>query len=168
MKLVIDIPDDLYTKLSKSTEDWACCYVEGWQKTVAQVIRNGKPYEATQGDSISREALKKAITDRLVNVTYSSDYADGLQDGYLNTINEIDNAPAVESYISPEVLKQFAKYVAEYVRPQGEFTDLEQKVIADAINYLLGAELLEENGYTEEVINALKSVLQKIGAEEHL
>ena len=51
-------------------------------------------------------------------------------------------------------------------RPQGEFTDLEQKVIADAINYLLGAELLEENGYTEEVIDALKSALQKLDAEE--
>ena len=45
MKLIIDIPDDLYTKLSKSTEDWACCYVEGWQKTIAQTIRNGIPYE---------------------------------------------------------------------------------------------------------------------------
>ena len=52
-------------------------------------------------------------------------------------------------------------------RPQDEFTDLERKVIADSINYLLGAELLEENGYREEVINALKSVLQKIGAEEN-
>lgn len=51
-------------------------------------------------------------------------------------------------------------------QPQGKFTDLEKEVTADAINYLLGAELLEENGYTEEVINALKSVLQKIGAEE--
>lgn len=51
-------------------------------------------------------------------------------------------------------------------QPQGEFTDLEKEVTADAINYLLGAELLEENGYTEEVINALKSVLQKLGAEE--
>lgn len=51
-------------------------------------------------------------------------------------------------------------------QPQGEFTDLEKEVTADAINYLLGAELLEENGYTEEVINALKSALQKLGAEE--
>jgi hypothetical protein len=52
-------------------------------------------------------------------------------------------------------------------RSQGEFTDLERKVTADAINYLLGAELLEENGYTEAVTNALKSALQKIGAEEN-
>jgi hypothetical protein len=47
------------------------------------------------------------------------------------------------------------------------FTDLDRKVIADSINYLLGAELLEENGYTEEVVNSLKSVLQKIGSEEN-
>ena len=53
-----------------------------------------------------------------------------------------------------------------YEETQRKFTDLEQEVTADAINYLLGAELLEENGYTEEVINALKSVLRKIGAEE--
>ena len=61
-------------------------------------------------------------------------------------------------------LQEFKSNLAE--RPQVEFTDLEQKVIADAINHLLDAELLEENGYTEEVINALNSVLQKIGAEE--
>ena len=37
-----------------------------------------------------------------------------------------------------------------------------------AIRWLPGLfrALLEENGYTEEVIKALKSVLQKIGAEE--
>ena len=49
-------------------------------------------------DLISREALKKAIIDRLVSVTYNSDYADGLQEGYLNTINEIDNAPAISPF----------------------------------------------------------------------
>ena len=59
------------------------------------------------------------------------------------------------------------EYYADKDRPKGEFTDLERKVIADSINYLLGAELLKENGYTETVINALKSVLQKIGAEEN-
>ena len=55
-------------------------------------VSNAKP----QGDLISREALKKAITNRLVSVTYNSDYTDGLQDGYLNAIEDIDNAPTVE------------------------------------------------------------------------
>ena len=62
--------------------------------------------------------------------------------------------------------KIIAKGIPYEEKSHIEFTDLEQNVIADAINYLLGAELLEENGYTEEVINALKSVLQKLGAEE--
>lgn len=56
----------------------------------------------------------------------------------------IDNAPTVEP-----------------------FTQLEKEEIADAINYLLDAELLEENGYTEEVINALKSALKKVGGTEN-
>ena len=51
--------------------------------------------ERPQGDLISRSALKKVLTNRLVNVTYRSDYADGLQDGYLDAIEDIDNAPAV-------------------------------------------------------------------------
>ena len=58
-------------------------------------------------------------------------------------IDLIDNAPTVEP-----------------------FTQLEKEEIADAITYLLDAELLEENGYTEEVINALKSALKKVGGAE--
>lgn len=46
------------------------------------------------------------------------------------------------------------------------FTQLEKEEIADAITYLLDAELLEENGYTEEVIKALKSALKKVGGAE--
>lgn len=45
MKLIIDIPNDLYEKISKSTENWAARYVEGWDITVARIIRNGTPYE---------------------------------------------------------------------------------------------------------------------------
>lgn len=80
-------------------------------------------------------------------------------------LDEVQNG----SIASNEILKAVRKGtpIEEVERPQGEFTDLERKVIADSINYLLCAELLEENGYTETVINALKSVLQKIGAEEN-
>ena len=87
-------------------------------------------------------------------------------------LRKIDNAPTVdlkdiyqEGHYDGH-LEGYTKAINEE-RPQGEFTDLERKVIADSINYLLGAELLKENGYTEEVVNALKSVLQKIGAEEN-
>ena len=76
--------------------------------------------------------------------------------------------PFIDNFGSPYMIFSKTWWDAEYKErePQGEFTDLEKELTADAINYLLGAELLEENGYTEEVINALKSVLQKIGAEE--
>lgn len=62
---------------------------------------------------------------------------------WLKMLLVIDNAPVVEP-----------------------FTQLEKKEIAAAIKYLLGAELLEENGYTEEVKNALRSALKKVGGQE--
>lgn len=43
-----------------------------------------------------------------------------------------------------------------------EFTDKELDGISDALEYLLGAELLEENGYTEDVIEALESAKEKV------
>jgi hypothetical protein len=95
----------------------------------------------------------------------------------------IDNAPTVEDRQSGRWIYHKADdcflpqmecsvcgatdILAENITPLMNFTDLERKVIADSINYLLGAELLEENGYTEEVVNSLKSVLQKIGSEEN-
>ena len=117
MKLIIDIDKEDYERLHWTTIGKTA--VDHSEK-LRKYILNGTPV-STDGDTISRSALKKAITDRLVSVTHSSDYADGLQDGYLNTINEIDNAPAVEPYISPEVLNQFAKYVAEHERPKGKW-----------------------------------------------
>lgn len=87
MKLIIDIDESLLNE----AKNGHICLGE-----FADAVMNGVSYEERpQGDLISREALKKAITNRLVSVTYSSDYTDGLQDGYLNTINEIDNAPTV-------------------------------------------------------------------------
>lgn len=43
-----------------------------------------------------------------------------------------------------------------------DFTDKELNEISDALGYLLGAELLEENGYTEDVIKALESAKEKV------
>ena len=68
--------------------------------------------EAKGGDLISREALKKKFDDYIkANPNISGVFELG------KVI--IDNAPSVEPYISPAVLKQFAKYVAEHERPQG-------------------------------------------------
>lgn len=130
----------------------------------------------------------KALREKI----YGDGYQDGHRDGYDKGYDDAqanNNGPQGE--IIKEIPKDFVydtetsefycyrnKYTGEEIhivkapktyileRPQGDFTDLEREVIADSINYLLGAELLEENGYTEEVVNALKSVLQKIGAEE--
>ena len=110
-------------------------------KELEKIIANGTPYNPT-GDLISREALIKWIDDSVSQYgnTYSTDMLNmwGLFKNYL-----INYAPTVEP-----------------------FTQLEKEEIADAITYLLDAELLEENGYTEEVIKALKSALKKIGGAE--
>lgn len=42
------------------------------------------------------------------------------------------------------------------------FTELELKEILGALNYLLGAELLPEYGYTEEIVGALHSARDKV------
>ena len=129
----------------------------------------------------------KALREKI----YGDGYQDGHRDGYDKGYDDAQANNRPQGEIITEIPKDFVydtetsefycyrnKYTGEEIhivkspktyileRPQSEFTDLEREVTADAINYLLGAELLEENGYTEEVVNALKSVLQKIGAEE--
>ena len=42
-----------------------------------------------------------------------------------------------------------------------EYTKAELGGITDALKYLLGAELLPENGYTDDAVNALNSALEK-------
>ena len=103
--------------------------------------------ERSQGDYISRKDLRKQVvaarswyTPICSGGTECGEGAIGMADEILELI---DNAPAVEP-----------------------FTQKEKEEIADAINYLLGAELLEENGYTEEVKNALRSALKKVGGSE--
>ena len=114
---------------------------EDYRYDIHTAIAQSTPYNPT-GDLISREALIKWIDDSVSQYgnTYSTDMLNmwGLFKNYL-----INYAPTVEP-----------------------FTQLEKEEIADAITYLLDAELLEENGYTEEVIKALKSALKKIGGAE--
>ena len=69
MKLIIDIPNDLYEKISKSTENWAARYVEGWDITVARIIRNGTPYEERPQDEW--EETKHRL-NLLIGVLYSN------------------------------------------------------------------------------------------------
>ena len=56
-RIVIDIPDELYEKLNKSTEDWACRYVEGWQKTLAQIIRSGTVLPKVHGNLVDADKV---------------------------------------------------------------------------------------------------------------
>lgn len=46
-----------------------------------------------------------------------------------------------------------------------EFTKAELSAIHSAVDYLLGAELLEEGGWTDKDIEALNSVLKKVEDE---
>lgn len=43
-----------------------------------------------------------------------------------------------------------------------DFTKAELSAIHSAVDYLLGAELLEEDGWTDKDIDALNSVLKKV------
>jgi hypothetical protein len=168
MKLIIDI-EPRYCKDMQS--DVKELYYEAINR-ITEAVRNGKPYEETQGDFISRSALKKEIEQYQIQWNKNCDIDIAKWNCCGTILAIIDNAPAV--YDNPYsdgredgYIEGYEQAKKESERQQGEFTDLERKVIVDSINYLLGAELLEENGYTEEVINALKSVLQKLGAEEN-
>lgn len=120
------------------------------EKHCIDAIRHGKPYEpgaaSSQEDLISRVALKDEVrkhAEYYADRTREDRYNVGYTECACEVLDFIDNAQIVEL-----------------------FTQLEKKEIADAIKYLLGAELLEENGYTEEVKNALRSALKKVGGQE--
>lgn len=98
------------------------------------------------GDCISREVLKDEVrkhAEYYADRTREDRYNVGYTECACEVLDFIDNAQAVEP-----------------------FTQKEKEEIANAIKYLLGAELLEENGYTEEVKNALRSALKKVGGQE--
>ena len=42
------------------------------------------------------------------------------------------------------------------------FSSSELDAIEDALEYLLGAELLPENGYTDDVVSSINSALDKV------
>lgn len=82
MKLVIDIPDEYVEQIKNNTEGATA------ESEAVDAIRNGIPYEERpQGDLISREALKKALTsetkDEFVFVCLS------------RVLEKIDNASSV-------------------------------------------------------------------------
>lgn len=117
MKLIIEIPEMAYD-----------AYKEWHKNKVATVeqslIANGIPYEEKpQGDSISREALKKWVDDSISQ--YCNQYSTDMLNMFGLFKEVIDNAPTVE-YTFEEA---FQKTVCEQrlycpARPQGEWKKL--------------------------------------------
>lgn len=108
MKLVVDIPDDVYesVKNTKTIETVDYDIVSLYRAT-----KNGKPV-STDGDLISRENLKKAI-DKLFE---SGGYDSGL------VMDMIDNAPTVEYPFYQEAY-QTGYEEGKNERPQGEWEE---------------------------------------------
>lgn len=110
MKMIIDIPDEVY-EICKQM------YNNGDARCAEWHIAHGIPYkEKPQGDLISREALKKALNTEL------KDHLLYLPIAFKDLI---DNAPTVE-YTFEEA---FQKTVCEQrlycpERPQGEYVDI--------------------------------------------
>ena len=80
IKLIIEIEKDYYEIIKYDVE-------HGHNYKYFEIIANGIPYnENTNGDSISREALKEKLKERYYN--------DGLD--IVTAIELLDNAPSVE------------------------------------------------------------------------
>jgi hypothetical protein len=129
MKIVIDIDENVFTRLfDNGTEDYAI--VNDDLFSIAKAIRNGTPI-STEGDLISREALKETIIEPLnVNDACKNDWYEGYYTAKNEDIMAIDNAPTVSFMISPDYVtelqnrnKELIKQLEEETRPQGEWID---------------------------------------------
>ena len=102
MKLIIDIPDELFSIFKKHGIMAFDCLNEYDKDNLARIIANGTPYNPS-GDCISREALKEVISKVVAEETKEDEkWAVGLR----YALKLVDNAPPVE----PE-------------RPKGEWID---------------------------------------------
>lgn len=93
MKLIIDIPENVYKYLK---QEWV--KVPEDDSVINQImhgILHGTPYEEpTQGDLISRETLKRLIEDKIDHIP-ADDYDEGWNGALYTTIDLIGNAPTV-------------------------------------------------------------------------
>ena len=120
MKLIIDIPE----KDLEFIKDLG--FIGGFrgstktiQSNVINAIRNGKPYEETQGDLINRDALKKALHN-FFDGKVIDEPAYILRDVFCY----IDSAPAVEINTNDIEYKAYCKGLEDgkkIARPQGEW-----------------------------------------------
>jgi len=74
---------------------------------------------------------------------------------YIITLNENDfGFDDLMSYFS-------AKGITCIEQPQGELTNDEKRLIGEAVEYLLGANLVEENGWSKKDIEILQSLSER-------
>lgn len=114
-----------------------------YRYAVITEIKRIQSIEQPQGDLIGREALKKAIK------SYADDqYAENEYLGECAIMTIIDNAPAV-------------------AKLQDNLSKDEKRLIGEAVNYLLGANLDEENGWSKEDVKILHSLCVKYFGEDY-
>lgn len=113
MKLIIDIPDEMYDCIKKDTES---------EMYIIDVIKKGTPYNL-KGDLISRSDLKeKAYTAVILEPDEKGiDYVKGKR--YVVDLEDIDNAPTVDLWEMRQEATENALKKAEvlYGRPQGKW-----------------------------------------------
>lgn len=114
MKLIIDIDDNVFTRLFDNGVDTS----SDDREVIDRAVRNGMPYaESPQGDLISREALKEEL-EEIVCIEPIF---------YQKTVFEtIDNAPPVtdrtEEVLSLQnTIAKLVEGISENARPQGEW-----------------------------------------------
>ena len=87
MKLIIDIPDKVYSYITKELSGLKDDNSDSILLHLVNGVINSKPYEETQGDLISRSYLKQMIPTPI-------------EDEYKYVHQIIDNAPTVEDSYS--------------------------------------------------------------------
>lgn len=119
MKLLIDIPEKVVTSIQNG---------EDYRYDIHTAIAQGVPYEErSQGDLISREALKKSIK------SYADDqYAENEYLGEYAIMDIIDKAPVVDLTKNQAYDKGFITAMKLYSKPKGEWiiVDDTEKFIA--------------------------------------
>lgn len=112
MKLIIDIDDNVFTRLFDNGVDTS----SDDREAIDRAVRNGMPYERPQGDLISREVLKEVINynQMYVNPKLAVD----------DVIKLIDNAPTVDTTEQEEnAYNEGYAHGLETKKPQGEYTE---------------------------------------------
>ena len=141
MKLIIDIDDNVFTRLFDNGVDTS----SDDREVIDRAVRNGMPYEIPQGDMISREALKEAI-NKIIDEEIKID--EKWTRGLKYSLKIIDNAPAVEEIEKPSIT-------------ECRNTAIEKNLPLYFVYY-------EETGIFEVYITETKELFEKRHCSKHL